>query len=204
MISLRIGVKMVLMKKLSLYIFFVLIWCNIGFSQISLIDIKIGDKITNHFNSNQISKYYIFNAEKTSKGEQVYGIDQKYSFISIDDTSLFKENFLVIQIYYENQTGKIVSTAGVDLVESKEECIEKRTKDVKNYKKMNRVTSLFSKREGTHKFPDGMIDDFILFEDKNKFFSFSCYVYADGMKTYRVEVYQNEYNDFIFKKFNEN
>ena len=181
-----------------------MISCNVAFGKISLIDIKIGDKITNHFNSNQISKYYISNAEKTSKGERVYGIDLKYSFIAIDDTSLFKDNFLLIQVFYENQTGKIVSTAGVDLVESKEECIEKRTKDVKNYKKINRVTSLFSKRQDIHKFPDGMVDDFILFEDKNKFFSFSCYVYADGMKTYRVEVYQNEYNDFIFKKYNEN
>ena len=33
MTSLRSGVKMVLMKKLSLYIFLVLMWCNAGFAE---------------------------------------------------------------------------------------------------------------------------------------------------------------------------
>ena len=33
MTSLRSGVKLVLMKKLSLYIFLGLLWCNVGFAE---------------------------------------------------------------------------------------------------------------------------------------------------------------------------
>ena len=40
-------------------------WCNVGFAEkISFLDIKIGDKITDHFTSNQINKHYIDDEEK--------------------------------------------------------------------------------------------------------------------------------------------
>ena len=56
------------MKKLTLYIFLVLMWCNVGFAElISITDIKIGDRVSEYFTSKQISEYYIDNAEKTSK-----------------------------------------------------------------------------------------------------------------------------------------
>ena len=41
MTSLRSGVKMSLMKKLSLYIFLVLMWCNVGFADV------VKDALTN-------------------------------------------------------------------------------------------------------------------------------------------------------------
>ena len=48
-----------------------------------------------------------------------------------------------------------------------------------------------------------MIDDYITFKGKVKLFAFSCYLYPDGIITNRVEIYENNYNDYIFKKFNE-
>ena len=40
MISLKSGVKMGLMKKLSLYIFLVLMWCNAGFAEWKVISMS--------------------------------------------------------------------------------------------------------------------------------------------------------------------
>ena len=41
MTSLRSGGKMGLMKKLSLYIFLVLMWCNVGFAEITIFECEI-------------------------------------------------------------------------------------------------------------------------------------------------------------------
>ena len=103
------------MKKLSLYIFLVLMFCNVGFAEkISFLDIKIGDKITDHFTSNQINKYYMDDEENTtnSKGERVYGREVIYSFLAIiDDREIFKEDYSNsgIQIYYENDNLQNIS-----------------------------------------------------------------------------------------------
>ena len=66
-------------------------WCNVGFAEkISFLDIKIGDKITDHFTSNQINKYYMDDEENTTnlKGERVYGREVIYSFLAIISCSL--------------------------------------------------------------------------------------------------------------------
>ena len=199
---------MTLMKKLSLYIFLVLMWCNVGFAEeISFLDIKIGDKITDHFTSNQINKHYMDDEENTTnlKGERVYGREVIYSFIVIiDDREIFKEDYSNsgIQIYYKNETDKIVSFGKVDIATDLRSCIVERNKDVANYKKKNRITSLFNKDEDTHKFPDGMADHYVSFSGKEKFFSFRCYVYPDGNITKRYQVETYEFNDYVFKKFN--
>ena len=196
------------MKKLSLYIFLVLMWCNVGFAEkISFLDIKIGDKITDHFTSNQINKYYMDDEENTtnSKGERVYGREVIYSFIAIaNDREIFKEDYSNsgIQIYYKNETDKIVSFGKVDMATNLNNCILERNKDASNYKKKNRITSLFNKDEGTHKFPDGMADHYVSFSGKEKFFSFRCYVYPDGAITKRYQVGTYKFNDYVFEKFN--
>ncbi len=160
--------------------------------------------MSKHFSSQLISKYYISEAEKTSKGEQVYGKDLKYSLIGfLKEDGIFKEDYDFFQIYYENATKKIVSIAGIDQMSSKVSCLEKRKNDVAMYTKKNRITGLFNKHQNKHTFPDGMIDDYITFKGKVKLFAFSCYLYPDGIITNRVEIYENNYNDYIFKKFNE-
>ena len=199
---------MTLMKQLSLYIFLVLMWCNVGFAEkISFLDIKIGDKITDHFTSNQINKYYMDDEENTtnSKGERVYGREVIYSFLAIiDDREIFKEDYSNsgIQIYYENETDKIVSFGKVDMATDLSSCIIERNKDVANYTKKNRITSLFNKDEDTHKFPDGMVDHYVSFYGKDKLFSFRCYVYPDGDITKRFQAGTWKFNEYIFEKFN--
>ena len=197
------------MRKLSLYIFLVLMFCNVGVAEkISFLDIKLGDKITDHFTSNQINKHYMDDDENTKnlKGERVYGRDVIYSYIAIiGDNKIFKEDYSNsgIQIYFENETDKIVSFGKVDMANDLSSCIIERNKDVSNYKKKNLITSLFNKEEDLHKFPDGMVDHYVSFYGKDSFFSFRCYVYVDGDVTKRYQAATNEFNDYIFKKFND-
>ena len=192
------------MKKLSLYVFLVLMWCNVGFAElISITDIKIGDKVTEHFTSKQIFEYYQDDMERTAKGEQVWGKDLKYSVIAFIAEGVVKEDYDVIQIYYENKTDKIVSIQTINQNSSKSDCINMREKNVSIYKKKIRINSLFSKHQDTHKFPDGMLDDFIAFENSKELISFNCYIYQDGRIRYRFSQTETNYNDYIFKKFNE-
>ena len=194
------------MKKLLGIVVLGLMWCNVGFAELIIFfDIKIGDRITKHFNSQQISKYYFFDKEKTPSGEILYGKNKKYSLLQLNkEDEIFKKDYQFFQIFYENGTDKIVSIAGVDLmsVKDKDLCFERRKIDVAKYIKKNRITSLFSKHQEKHTFPDGMIDDYVQFTGKEKFFSFSCYLYPSKIE-YRVEAYENNYNDWVFTKWNE-
>ena len=60
---------------------------------------------------------------------------------------------------------------------SKDSCFQKRKTDVDIYKMTNRITSLFNKHQEKHTFPDGMIDDYVQFLGKEKFFSFHILFY---------------------------
>ena len=180
-----------------------LLWCNVGFAElISITDIKIGDKVTEHFTSKQIFEYYQDDMERTVKGEQVWGKNLKYSALAFIAEGVVKEDYDVVQIYYENKTDKIVSIQTIDVTSGLTDCTNIRDKYVSIYKKNNRITSLFSKQQDKHKFPDGMIDDFINFQGRNKIISFSCYIYQDGNIDYRFQIYENNYNDWVFEKFN--
>ena len=155
------------MKKLFLYIFLSFLWCNIGSAErISFYNIKIGDKITDHFTFNQIDQNYV-TGEKNSKGEIVYGKDKIYSYIAIvRDNEIFSEDFSQagIQIYYKNKTDKIVSIGKVELTSNLNKCIIERDQDALNYKKKNRISTLLNEPKDFHQFPDGMEDHFISFE----------------------------------------
>ena len=71
------------------------------------------------------------------------------------------------------------------------------------YQRKNRITSLFNKKENTHTYPDGMIDHNVGFYGKEKIFAFSCYIYPDGIIQYSFTIYENNYNNYIWGKFNE-
>lgn len=197
------------MKKLFLNIFLVFIWCNICLAEkISFYDIKIGDKITDHLTFVQIDQNYMDKKENitNSKGERVYGKELIYSYVSIAfDQEIFMEDFSQagIQIYFQNKTDKIVSIAKVEMTNNLANCIAERNKDASNYGKKNRISSLFSKTEDTHEFPDGMIDYYIAYEGKDRDFSFRCYEYTDGSVTKRFQSYLHNFNDYVFKKFND-
>ena len=189
------------MKKLSLYIFLVLMWCNVGFAEKkSLIDIKIGDKITEHFSTNQIIEYYV-DDDVTEEDIRVYGKNYKYSFIAFVNDGTF-EDYDYIQVYYETKTDKIVSTGGIFEASDESSCISKRNKLASEYKKKNRITSIFTREEDMHKFPDGMVDKYITFDNKKKSFGFKCYIYPDGTIHLRVQTTTHEFDNYVFEKFN--
>ena len=196
-----------IMKKLSLYIFLVLMWCNVGIAEtISLMDIKIGDKISKHFNSQQISKYYISDAGKSPTGERLFGKDLKYSFIAIiNEDGIFSEVYNFFQIYYENDSKKVVSISGTDFSLDKDTCLKKRNNKVSEYKSKNRITTLFNKHETTNAYPDGTTTYDVAFHGPNKIFAFSCYVYTPDMDKdveYSLTIYDNIYNIFIYEANN--
>ena len=200
MTSLRSGVKLGLMKKLSLYIFLILMVCNVGFAELIIFsDIKIGEKVSKYFNDQEISQYYVSDSKDNAAGVIIFGKDKKYSYLLfLKEDRIFKGNFEFYQIYYENSTDKIVGIGSVDFVSSKDSCFQKRKTDVETYKMKNRITSIFSKQQDKHTFPDGMIDDFIMFTGKEKYISFACYIYDDKIE-YRADALENNYNNYIYK-----
>ena len=182
-------------------------WCNVGFAEkLSLMDIKIGDKISKHFNSQQISKYYVSNAGKSPSGERLFGKDLKYSFIAmINEDGIFSEDYNFFQIYYENDSKKIVSISGTDFSSDKDTCLKKRNNKVSEYKSKNRITTLFNKNETTSAYPDGTTTYDVAFHGPNKIFTFSCYVYLPNMDKdveYSLTIYENIYNIFIYEAMN--
>ena len=192
------------MKKLSLYVFLVLMCCNVVVAEkISLIDIKIGDKISKYFNSQQISKYYV-NADPSPSGEKLFGKDLKYSFIAMtSEDKIFVGDYAFYQIYYENNSKKIVSISGTDISPDIDSCLKKRSEKVSEYKSKNRITSLFNKHESEDTYPDGVKTYNVGFYGPRKIFAFSCYVYPDDSVEYSFTIYENEYNSYIYKKMNE-
>ena len=181
-------------------------WFNVSSAKrISFFDIKIGDKITDHFTYQQIDQNYT-PGEPTPSGEIVYGKDKIYSYITIrQNDRIFIEDFSQAgaQIYYENKTDKIVSIGKVEVSLSLNDCITERDQDAFNYKKKNRISSLFSEIKDTYQFADGMVDHFISFEGRDRDFSFRCYAYPDGYVTKRFQVFLHDFNDYVFKKFSE-
>ena len=82
------------------------------------------------------------------------------------------------------------------------DCIKKRNKYAATFE-TNTTDSLLIKDEGRHKFPDGMIDDNISYSGHHEIFLFNCYHYQNGETYYRFQKYETEFNDWMFKKFNE-
>ena len=205
MTSLKSRVKFGFMKKLFLYVFLVLMWFNVVVAEkISLIDIKIGDKISKYFNSQQLSKYYVSNADPSPSGEKLFGKDLKYSFIAMtSEDKIFEGDYAFYQIYYENNSKKIVSLSGIDISPDVDSCLKKRSEKVSEYKSKNRITSLFNKQESEDTFLDGVKTYNVGFYGPRKIFAFSCYVYPDDNVEYSFTIYENEYNSYIYKKMNE-
>ena len=61
----------------------------------------------------------------------------------------------------------------------------------------------FMKEKGSHTFPDGMKDDYVLFRGIKSTIGFRCYIYKDGSIDYRYSNIEKSYDDWLFKKFNE-
>ena len=189
------------MKKLSLYIFLVLMWCNISFSQISLSDIKIGSKLSDYFTFNEISKYYRDDMENNAKGEKIWGKDLKYSAIAFYGNEIGDDHDF-IQIYYENKNDKIVAISAVTIDLELNQCIQLRDNKVSKHLAKKLLLN-FTKDKDSHTFPDGMKDDFVIFRGIKSNVGFRCYIYADGDISYRFSNIEHNYNDWLFDQFNE-
>ena len=164
-------------------------------------DIKIGDKITEHFSTYFIIENYV-DDDVTEEDVRVYGKNYKYSLMAFINDGTFK-NYDYIQIYYETKTDKIVSTSGIFDMSDESRCISKRNKLAAEYQKKNRITSIFTREEDTHKFPDGTVDRYIVFENKNKQFIFRCYTYPGGIIQNRVGLNDSEFSANVFEKYNQ-
>ena len=122
------------MKKLHLYIFLVLIWCNIGFaediSELQIEGISIGDSLLDHYSKKKILKKTLYEKEQ--------GNNKDVGFVYLEGNEENFENYRRIKIGYKtnDQYFKIILiTAFVDINRDINKCIIKKqeiTKDLKN------------------------------------------------------------------------
>ena len=103
MTSLRSGDKLGLMKKLSLYIFLVLMWCNAGFaddiSDFEIDGISIGDSLLEHMSEEDITKNIT----------DIYNyIDDKKFIVSGFITNNVSSRYGVIQVTFKKNDDKYI------------------------------------------------------------------------------------------------
>ena len=190
------------MKKLYYYFNFILFFStNALAQQISLSDIKIGSKLTNYFTSNEISKYYQDDMEKNAKGEKVWSKDLKYSAVAFYGNEIGDDHDF-IQIYYENETDKIVAISAAITNLELNQCIQLRDNKVSKHVAKKLLLN-FTKDKDSHTFPDGMKDEYVVFRGIKNNVGFRCYIYEDGDIVYRYSDVENNYNEWLFKQFDE-
>ena len=190
------------MKKLYYYLYFILFFStNALAQQISLSDIKIGSKLTNYFTSNEISKYYQDDMEKNAKGEKVWSKDLKYSAVAFYGNEIGDDHDF-IQIYYENETDKIVAISAAITNLELNQCIQLRDNKVSKHVAKKLLLN-FTKDKDSHTFPDGMKDEYVIFRGIKTNVGFRCYIYEDGNIVYRYSDVENNYNEWLFKQFDE-
>ena len=180
------------MKKLFLYIFLFLIWCNVGFAEkIYLKDIKINSNITNYFSPKEIDLY---NTEIDGK----YGKKRKYSYLYITNPKeKFDENFTLVMIAFENKSWKVQYSAG--LFEDLNNCIKFRDDQIKLYK--NQLIG-YESYEGTSKHDDGVRQEIVVFTKNNIRKKFTCDYYPDsseyaGTVDFRIDSLTNSFNTWV-------
>ena len=190
------------MKRLFYYFLFILFFYTNALAQeFSLFDIRIGSKLTDYLSSNEISKYYQDNMEKNAKGEDVWGKDLKYSAVAFYGNEIGDDHDF-IQIYYENKTYKIVAISAATSDLELNQCIQLRDNKVSKHVAKKLLLN-FTKDKDSHTFPDGMKDDFVIFRGIKTNVGFRCYIYEDGNIVYRYSDIEHNYNDWLFKQFNE-
>ena len=186
----------------TLLTIFILFFSNVVLcKELTLFDFIIGSKLTKHFSSTEISRYYQDDMEKNAKGEKVWGKNLKYSAIAFYGTEIGDAHD-IIQIYFENATDKIVATSGLITDLEFDECIKIR--DFNSYThESKKLLVNFSKEENYHNFPDGMADHYIAYYGEKFNITFRCYVYEDGRTVFRYSSIEKNYNDWVFNRFNE-
>ena len=151
MTSLRSGVKLTLMKKLSLYIFLVLMWCNVGFakdiSEYKIEGMTIGVSLLDYFTENEIIKNISEEEDEVREKNKFYDVNLFYlpHFETYD--------MVQIALKFNDKNYKIYGVDGIIHFKNRiEDC----------YKKQQKVNKEFSedfeyvekKERGTIDHPD--------------------------------------------------
>tara|TARA_B100000965_G_C19426139_1_gene684371 strand:+ start:332 stop:904 length:573 start_codon:yes stop_codon:yes gene_type:complete len=182
------------MKKLFLYVFLVLIWCNVGFTAtlISLADLKLNENINNYFFNQEITEY-------NYEGEG-YGTDSVYSVLFIPQSKLKNKEYDSITIAINNNSKKISYYAGfVEKFKNLNKCLEYRDKQVlKNKYKF----LLHDRDDQTNTHSDGLIQKTVRFISIKSSAAFSCDYFEDQKNSnvnYRFDVLTDEFNNWVQK-----
>ena len=182
------------MKKLSLYIFLGLMWCNVGFAStlISLKDLKLNENINNYFFNQEITEYSYEGAG--------YGTDSLYSVLFIPQSKLKDKEYDSITISFNNKSKKISYYAGfVEKFKNLNKCLEYRDKQVSK----NKYKFLLHDRENqTNTHNDGMVQKTIRFISIKSSAAFSCDYFEDEKNSradYRFDVLTDEFNTWVMK-----
>ena len=186
------------MKKLFLYIFFVLIICNVGFAINNLIiqDIKINTKVTDYFSNKELKEY--------NSSYEKYGTSKKYSLLYFDKdrgiNEKFNDNFDIIMISYNNNTWKIEYVAGV--IEDLKNCIKFREEQAKLYKDKFKK---YRKEKITAEHADGLKQEVISYEFKNLKAKLTCDIYPDsspyaGTIDFRIDYLTDSFNTWVVRE----
>lgn len=179
------------MKKLSLYAFLGLIWCNVGFTQqLNLTDLKLNENINNYFFNQEITEY-------SHEGDG-YGIDSAYSVLFIPKSKLKNKEYDSITIAFDNKSKKIVYYAGfVEKFKNLNKCLEYRDKQITKNK--NKYL-LKNPQDQTSTHNDGMIQKTIRFSQLYSSAAFSC-DYLENTKNsrvdYRFDVLTDKFNKWV-------
>jgi len=209
MTSLRSGVKMGLMKKLTFYFLVSLFFItNVSADQFVVSDIKLGTKLTDYFTTAQISKYNINDRETNTP---FYSYEGKYSYIEIiKEEDVFKDDYDYVDIVYVNKNAEIHYISAVtdflfDHSEGLNECIEYRDQKISEYKRKKILKGL--KKEITN-----LTHDFTGTKEKGVWFDspllkfnigFVCLTYpksANIDNDFRLDYNTFEVNDWLMEQ----
>ena len=119
-------------------------------------------------------------------------------------TNTYKENYDIVQIFYENQNDKIVSFVGVnenfDGVEGLKNCINYRDKKISEYKRSKVIANLERLPVKRVIRENRVSEDSVWFENNILKFDigFLCYIYPNDDNDFRLD-----YSTQVFNKWAE-
>ena len=196
------------MKKLTFYFLFSLFFItNIAADQLTLSNIKLGEKLTNYFTTSEISKHNINDITDLP----FYSYDGKYSMVQFKkQDNIFKGEYDYIQITYSNKNDEIHYISAVvdfqfDNKEGLEKCLNFKDKKVLEYKNhkilkglKKNITNLTHKMSGTK-------ENGIWFNNSLLKFGigFVCLTYPKSASIdndFRLDYHTFEANDWLQKK----
>ena len=196
------------MKKLTFYFLFSLFFfTNIVADQLTLSNIKLGERLTNYFTTAEISKYNI--NDKTDY--PFYSYDGKYSMVEFrKQENIFKGQYDYIQMTYSNKNDEIHYISAVvdfqfDNKEGLNECLNYKDKIVFEYKKQKALEGLKKNITNfTHEM-SGTKENGIWFNNSILKFSvgFLCLTYPKSTSIdndFRLDYHLFEANDWLQNK----